>query len=86
MNGHLSFAGSAVGVLLMHLHDLSYLGHPLHTHESDNRGACVVGALLGAGGHGVGGGGGIVALRGVVPADGPALPEEPLDGPDPGGP
>ena len=67
-----------------------YLAHLVHSHEGDNRGALIACGLFGNGGHwGEGGGGGTIAFSGAD-ADscvaGPALPEEPPDGPGPGGP
>ena len=82
MNGHLRCLlfpdGSAIDVLLM------------HSHVGDMRGAWVTCAFLGNGGHGdEGSGGGTLAFGGVDAEPcvaGPALPEEPPDGPGPGGP
>ena len=67
-----------------------YLAHLVQSHEGNNRGALVACGLFGNGGHSdEGGGGGIVVFRGADAEPcvaGPVSPEEPPDGPGPGGP
>ena len=66
-----------------------YLAHLMHSHEGDKSGAWVACGLFGIGGHSDAGGGGTFAFGGADAEPcvaGPALPEEPPDGPGPGGP